>query len=45
MTVQTVLPPWLDEWLIERSAREGVGKSTFIRMLLIRERRSDSVPA
>ena len=45
VTVQTVLPPWLDEWLTERAHRDGVGKSTFIRMLLIQARRAEAVQA
>lgn len=40
--VQTILPPYLIEWLTDRSERDGVGKSTFIRMKLIEARRLET---
>ena len=39
VTVQVVVPPYLEEWLRERAEREGVGMSTFVRMRLIEVRK------
>lgn len=39
VNVQTIVPPWLYDWLKERADSEGIGMSTFIRMKLIELRR------
>ncbi len=42
VTIQVVIPPWLNEWLRERCERDGLPMSTFVRMQLIQIRRAEA---
>ncbi len=42
VTIQVVIPPWLNDWLREHCDQAGIPVSTFVRMKLIEIRRADA---
>jgi len=40
--VESKLPPYLHEWLVERVTQTGLTTSSYIRMVLLEKRRAES---